>query len=213
MLNTEQIYFDVGQSILQRRGRVFTEKLQRGMMGLPGKKAYEFLIEAECLDATPDELTLESDEIFSSLLPSRLNTMPGLVSLLDYLDDQRLPRCVATSSRRVFAESSLNLVGVLPKVDFIVTAEDVQHGKPAPDIYLLAARKMGLTPNQMLVLEDSQHGCRAGVRSGACTVAVPGDHSRDHDFSGSHFVATSLSDPRIRELLAKQPNTQQNSAQ
>ena len=201
MLNTEQIYFDVGQTILQRRGRSFTDALQRGMMGLPGTKAFEFLIAAENLDATPEELTRESAEIFSVLLPDRLQTMPGLLSLLEFLDRLSLPRCVATSSRRAFAESSLAIVGVLSEMDFIVTAEDVKHGKPAPDIYLLAAQKMGISPDKMLVLEDSQHGSRAGVASGACTVAVPGDHSRDHDFSGTHFSASSLADPRILALL------------
>ncbi len=52
-----------------------------------------------------------------------------------------------------------------------------------------------------MVFEDSQHGSRAGVAAGACTIAVPGDHSRHHDFQGVHFIAESLADPRIYNLL------------
>jgi beta-phosphoglucomutase-like phosphatase (HAD superfamily) len=83
----------------------------------------------------------------------------------------------------------------------VVTAEDVQHGKPSPDIYLQAAERMGVAPYEMLVLEDSHHGSRAGVASGACTIAVPGEHSQDHDFSGVFLRAQSLADPGILRAL------------
>jgi beta-phosphoglucomutase-like phosphatase (HAD superfamily) len=53
----------------------------------------------------------------------------------------------------------------------------------------------------MLVLEDSQHGTRAALAAGACTIAVPGDHSRDHNFAGVFHVANTLADPRIKQLL------------
>lgn len=92
-------------------------------------------------------------------------------------------------------------VGVFERFAFIITAEEVARGKPYPDIYLGAAARMGVPPECMLVLEDSQHGTRAAVAAGACTIAVPGDHSRDHDFSGVYRVANTLTDPLIRQLL------------
>ncbi|MFM8380085.1 MAG: HAD-IA family hydrolase, partial [Planctomycetia bacterium] len=75
-------------------------------------------------------------------------------------------------------------------------------GKPHPEIYERAAVQLGVAPSEMLVFEDSENGCRAAVAAGAVVVAVPGAHSRRHDFTGARFVAESLADPRIVELLA-----------
>jgi beta-phosphoglucomutase-like phosphatase (HAD superfamily) len=84
---------------------------------------------------------------------------------------------------------------------FVLTSADVTHGKPHPEIYQTAARRLAVDPGVMLVLEDSQAGCKAAVAAGAVAVAVPGGHSRRHDFSGARFIADSLADPRIKALL------------
>lgn len=201
MVNTEELYFEVGQTILNRRGKEFTDRLRRGMMGLPGPQAFALMIEYEGLIDTTETLARESDEVFVAMLPDRLRPLKGLLELLDALDALKLPRCVATSSPLSFARVVLEGVNVLHRVDFVITAEHVPRGKPYPDIYLGAAQKLTVQPHEVLVLEDSHHGSRAGVASGACTVAVPGDHSHDHDFSGVHFIADSLADERLYRLL------------
>jgi len=202
MVNTEELYYEVGQTILERRGRLFTDSLRRGMMGLPGPKAFELMIATEKLTDSVATLTSECDEVFASMLPHRLRPLTGLLDLLDALDADKIPRCVATSSTLRFAREVLAGISVLDRVDFIITAEHVTHGKPHPDIYLGAASKLRVQPHELLVFEDSQHGSKAGMSAGACTVAIPGDHSRHHDFSGVHFVAESLADERIYELLS-----------
>lgn len=202
MVNTEELYYEVGQTLLARRGREFTDALRRGMMGLPGPKAFELMIATERLTDSVATLTSECDEVFASMLPHRLRPLTGLLDLLDTLDANKTPRCVATSSTLRFAREVLEGISVLDRVDFIITAEHVTNGKPHPDIYLGAASKLGVLPHELLVFEDSQHGSKAGMSAGACTVAIPGDHSRHHDFSGVHFVAESLADPKIYQLLA-----------
>jgi len=202
LINSEELYFEVFDELLQRRGQHYTHELRRAMMGLPGTQAFEVLIREARLIESARDLEDECDEIFSGVLPDRLQVMPGVLNLLDVLQQRQLPHCVATSSRRAFAVDSLSAVGILERFGFIITAEEVQRGKPFPDIYLAAARRLGVEPNGMLVLEDSQHGTRAALAAGACTVAVPGDHSRDHDFTGVVMVANTLADPRILELLS-----------
>ncbi len=201
MVNTEELYSEVGEILLNRRGKRFTMALKAAMMGLPGPQAFGVMIETEQLSDTPAELAAECDEIFIDLLPEKLQTLPGLEDLLSALDSRQLPRCIATSSTHHFARRVLHITGLGPRFDFVVTAEDVQHGKPAPDIYLEAARRLGIGTHEMLVLEDSHHGSRAGLAAGACTIAVPGEHSRDHDFTGVCYRATSLADKAIVEYL------------
>lgn len=201
MVNTEELYTIVGETILERRGRRFTRELKNRMTGLPGAAAWQLMIDSERLTDPVATLAAESDEIFLDLLPTRLAALPGLFDLLDRLDATSMPRCVATSSSHKFADQVLTLIDAKERFDFVITAEDVEHGKPAPDIYLSAADRMSVAAAEMLVLEDSHHGTRAGIAAGACTVAVPGDHSRNHDFSGVHATVESLADPRLRKLF------------
>jgi pseudouridine 5'-phosphatase len=201
LVNTEELYTQVGESILERRGKKFTSKLKNAMTGLPGPQAFALMIEWERLSDGIETLQFESRAIFEEILPKQLRLLDGVVTLLDRLDHRSLPRCIATSSTREFAKRVLTQVDIIHRFDFIITAEDVERGKPNPDIYRAAAQRMSVLPEQMIVLEDSHHGCQAGVQSGACTVAVPGPHSRDHDFTGVFLQAETLCDPVIEHLL------------
>jgi len=150
-----------------------------------------------------ETLATETREIFASLLDTRLETMPGAIALVDTLVQRDIPRGVATSSGPDFAHDVLGRVGLRDRFGFILTSADVIHGKPHPEIYETAAARLGTQPASMLVFEDSENGCRAAVAAGAVVVAVPGGHSRRHDFTGARFIAESLADPRIRGLLAE----------
>lgn len=173
MINTEDMYTEISQVLLERRGRSFSLELKRAMMGKPAPQAWAIMIAAHDLTDDWETLQAETDVLFESLLPERIAPMPGLMSLLERLDQLQLPRCVATSSHRAFAEEALGLCQLVDRVDFILTARDVAQGKPAPDIYLASAAKMKVEPRQMLVLEDSMTGMEAGLAANACVVAVP----------------------------------------
>lgn len=109
------------------------------------------------------------EEIFARGVPCK----PGLKELLAYLQAQQLPCVVASSSPRAMIEQNLRNTGTLPYFKDIVCGADVQRSKPAPDIFLLAAQRLGVPIAQCLVLEDSHNGVRAGRAAGAVTVMVP----------------------------------------
>lgn len=201
LVNTEELYQHVGGELLRRRGRTFDGDLLDAMMGRPQPVALATMIEWHGLDDTVEGLAAETKEIFAGLLDTRLEPMPGAVDLVTQLASRNVPRGVATSSGPDFAHDVLGRVGLRPHFGFVLTSADVTHGKPHPEIYLTAARRLGIAPEKMLVFEDSQAGCRAAVAAGAVAVAVPAGHSRRHDFAGACFVAESLADPRIAALL------------
>lgn len=202
MFNTEDLYDEVGELLLQRRGHEFDRQLKLEMMGLPGPIAFQIMIDRHGLNDSVETLQSECREIFQGLLPGRIATMPGLLELLDQLEVRGVPKCVATSSHRQFAETALGMFDLMPRFQFILTADDVPQGKPHPDIYLEAARRMGVSPAQMLVLEDSETGSRAAAAAGAWTVAVPTEHSQHVDFAHAQRVVASLEDPWIQSLFA-----------
>jgi HAD superfamily hydrolase (TIGR01509 family) len=201
LVNTEDLYQHVGTEMLRRRGRTFDGDLLDAMMGRPQQVALQVMIDWHGLPDTVETLAAETKTIFQGLLDSRLAPMPGAVALVEELVGRGLPRGVATSSGPDFAHDVLGRVGLLDRFGFVLTSADVTQGKPHPEIYEMAAQRLGVAPERMLVLEDSATGCAAAVAAGAVAVAVPGGHSRRHEFPGARFVADSLADPRIFTLL------------
>jgi HAD superfamily hydrolase (TIGR01509 family) len=171
------------------------------MMGRQASVALQIMIDWHRLDASVEMLQEESELIFSSILDIRLQTMPGLLELLEALETAGIPKGIGTSSHRSFVRRVLGQFQMEPRFQFVLTAEDVVQGKPHPEIYQTAARLFGLVPREVLVLEDSENGCRAAVNAGTFAVAVPHGRSHSHDFGGARFVARSLKDRRIYEVL------------
>lgn len=201
LVNTEELYQHVGSELLRRRGKTFGTDLLDAMMGRPPAVSLAIMIEWHGLADTVETLAAETGAIFAGLLDERLEPMPGAMDLVDALAGRGLPRAVATSSGPAFAHDVLGRVGLLERFAFVLTSADVVNGKPDPEIYLAAAARLGVDPAAMIVFEDSHNGCRAAVAAGAVVVAVPGGHSRRHDFTGARLVADSLADPRIAGLL------------
>jgi HAD superfamily hydrolase (TIGR01509 family) len=201
MFNTEALYEQVGGTLVARRGRRISHELLDEMMGRPPRVALQRMIDWYQLDDTIEQLQVETDGIFADILERELAPMPGLVELLDALQAAEIPKAITTSSRRGFVDQILRLYDYSDHFRFVIAAEDVVQGKPHPEIYQTAARHFGISPTEMLVLEDSQNGCRAAVAAGACAVAVPGQHSHHHDFTGARFVATGIGDPRLYDLI------------
>jgi HAD superfamily hydrolase (TIGR01509 family) len=201
MFNTEEVYTSVGSELMRRRGKTFCGGLKDAMMGLPPKESFEVMIRWHGLSDTVEQLIPESNAVFLGLLRGRLAVMPGLIELLAALEAAGIPKAIATSSGRELADACLTPFDFPRRFRFVLTSEDIVRGKPDPEVYLAAAARFGVQPDEMLVLEDSQNGCRAAAAAGAFTVAVPGEHSRRQDFSMASLVVASLADARLYAAL------------
>jgi HAD superfamily hydrolase (TIGR01509 family) len=171
------------------------------MMGRRPYEAIQVMIDMMGLTETPDELLAESESIFSGMLDVHLAPMPGLYELLELIELRQLPKGVATSSPRRYLLNLLQRFRLEQRFPVTLTAEDVSHGKPHPEIYLKAAERLGVRPLEMLVLEDSEAGTKSAAAAGAHIISVPHVHSESHDFTLAKAVARSLVDPVILELL------------
>ncbi|MBR0192649.1 MAG: HAD family phosphatase [Thermoguttaceae bacterium] len=201
MFNSEDVYFETGLRLLRLFGCEYTQALSNALMGYTPQNTFQGMIDAHNLPVTWQELQAKSDEIFLSIMPDILQPMPGLFRLLDHLDAHGIPHAVCTSSNPRLVYSMLPIHDLERRFDFILTSDDVTHGKPHPEMYLRAAERFGVEPASMMVLEDSHNGCLAGANAGAFVVAVPGEHSRDHDFSMASLIADALDDERIMQIL------------
>jgi beta-phosphoglucomutase-like phosphatase (HAD superfamily) len=125
------------------------------------------------------------------------------------LENLQIPKAVATSSNRRFAERALAFFDLEPRFEFILTSEDVSRGKPDPEIYLKGLQVLGITSAEAVVVEDSRVGLMAAAAAGiTCLVTVNGYTARE-DTSGADLVVSELGDPpdvqvtldTVRELV------------
>lgn len=201
MLNTEDVFELAGVELMARRGLEMTDTIRHGMMGRRPVEAFTILKELTGIRESLEDLMHETKILFTSLSADRLSVMPGLLEVFELLDACNLPRAVATSSPRAYMTHLLEKFNLLHRIDFALTAEDVTHGKPHPEIYLKAASLHGVSPAEMLVLEDSETGTRAAAAAGAYVVSVPSRHTDFGDFSMSCLRVASLLDERLHALL------------
>jgi pseudouridine 5'-phosphatase len=201
LVNSEDLYEQAGETVLNRRGKTYDAALREQMMGRPVVDAIQLMIDCHSLPDPLEELMCECREVLESLMATSLSPMPGVKRLLVELQAAQVPIAVATSGTREYAHAVLSKLNLKQCFRFILTADDITRGKPDPEVYLLAAERLGLAPPQMMVLEDSANGCRAAVAARAFVVAVPNRHTSDHSFTGARLIADTLADPRIRRAL------------
>lgn len=206
MFNTEDIFNEVGHEVLRRRGKQMTQELLQQMMGRRAAEALLIMTRFHELTDTVPALIDETRALFLELARDRLAPMPGLFELLAHIETCGLPKGVATSSSRRYLEDILNRFELLGRFDMTLAAEDVTHGKPHPEIYLSAAERLLVAPEQMLVLEDSHAGTTAGVAARAVVVSVPTVHSRYQDFGHAAHIVERLDDPLVLTLISGPSN-------
>ncbi|TDK29437.1 HAD family hydrolase [Luteimonas terrae] len=123
--------------------------------------------------AAADALLEDGHARYVAVAEAGVPHRPGIVALLELLASHGVPRAVATSTRSPLAQRKLAAAGLLSHFDVVCTSSDVATPKPAPDVYLLAAERLGVVPAQCLVLEDSPTGVRAALAAGMTAIQVP----------------------------------------
>jgi HAD superfamily hydrolase (TIGR01509 family) len=201
MFNTEDIYFEVGSQLMRRRGCEYSRQLNDAVMGCSPQVCFETMIRWHGLSDRWEAMAAESEDLFISLLDGYLAPLPGLLELLDALETAGIPKAICTSSSRRDLTAVLSRFHLEPRFQFTLTAEDITHSKPHPEIYLKATARLELPAHEILVLEDSQTGCGAAADAGTLVAAVPCGYSKNQDFSIASLVLESLADPRLYELL------------
>jgi HAD superfamily hydrolase (TIGR01509 family) len=140
---------------------------------------------------TPPTLRQRLEQLWPLTLDS-VGLMPGVEPLLVHLQAAGYPLAIATASDRSWVTRWLTRFQLQPYFKAIATSNDVPNGKPAPDVYLLAARQLGVAPQRCLVFEDSLAGLQAAKAAGMVVVAVPSPATQSLDFSQADHIIPSL---------------------
>jgi HAD superfamily hydrolase (TIGR01509 family) len=201
MLDTERVVRNSWQRAASEYGYTISDDLYLDLIGLTIPSA-----EARLRDALGDSLPLEDvrqlQRSFTThtITTEGISLKPGLRALLTFLDGHAVLKGVATSTYQEEAQRRLSIAGIANAFDTFVFGEDVENGKPAPDIYLKASRQIGIDPERCIVLEDSDVGIEAAHAAGAVPILVPDLKPPSTRAAGLAFrVLPSLQE--VRQLL------------
>lgn len=142
-------------------------------IGVPWVQSRVFLLERMGTDFPIDQYFEQMIAHFEMLAATQLRLKPGVVELLDFLDELALPRCIATSSAHSTVQSHLSAHGLTGRFHAVIGHGDYAASKPAPDPFLTAARRLGVEPAFCLALEDSYNGVRSASAAGMMTFMIP----------------------------------------
>ncbi|RLC79563.1 MAG: hypothetical protein DRI81_05205, partial [Chloroflexi bacterium] len=184
---------------LARYGRELDDQTFRDVQGMRVADSSRLFCERFALPISPEQAMAKRDELFLQAVPTRLRPRPDLYSLLDELAARELLLGVATSGHRRYVSLAMQTLGLDGRFQAIAAGDDVERGKPAPDIYLLAAERLGVPPDRCLALEDAPLGVQSAVTAGMRCVAVPSQWTAALDFPGAARVFPSLNE--VREAL------------
>ncbi len=174
MLDTERVSFRAWTLASEELGARMPESLAYSIIGMNSAGSREFLRRHLGDDFPLAELAELTHQHYLRILDTEgVQCKTGLHALLDWLGEAGVPRAVATSTRHHLAIDKLGKAGIVQYFDEIVGGDQVAHGKPAPDIYLEAARRLGIVPTQCIALEDSINGLRSAHAAGMPVILVP----------------------------------------
>lgn len=202
LLNSEPLHDEVNLQILREEGIEADSSVTDPYVGRTSEAMWGDLIEQLHLTKSIDSLIERQwADVIRALPHSGIEASEGLLDLLTYMEDHFIRATIASSSRGAFVEAVLRYLRIERFFEGYTCGEDIVHSKPAPDIFLLAARKLGVSPSECLVIEDSSAGVRAGKAAGMFTVGYRNPTSEGQDVSVADVTVMHLSD--IRHILAE----------
>lgn len=183
LVDTEQLAADAMDAFLLRYGLDRRQDIHDQMLGRRLVDAIEIVRLGYALDDPLEDLTLIYAEMRRQALVGKVHPMPGALEIVTFVRDAGLAVGLASSGIRDHVDLSLHEAGLAGLFGVEVTGDEVERGKPAPDLFLKAAEGLGVRPVGCVVFEDAPAGIEAAVAAGMRAICVPNEHSRDKPFS------------------------------
>ena len=202
LLDTEHFYTEVTEEICREYGKTFDWSIKRNMIGRPSLESARYLVDALSLPIAPEEYqrrrALRLDELFPLS-----KEKPGAEAFTRALAARGVPIAVATSSERhLFERKTLDHQGWFSLFRAVVVGDDprVKKGKPAPDVFLVAAGELGASPEDCVVFEDAPVGLLAAHAAGMQVVALPDDGMDREAYAEAQLVIGAYADVSPEDL-------------
>lgn len=172
LIQSEEVWDKVREQFVRERGGRYDAEIQRAMMGMSSPEWSHYLHEHAGVPGEPEAINAEIVRRMLAAYRDHLPLIPGAVEAVRRLA-ARFPLGLASSSNRELIDTVLDVAGLARHFATTVSSEEVAHGKPAPDVYLEAGRRLAVPPERCAAVEDSHGGIRSAKNAGMRVVAIP----------------------------------------
>jgi len=172
LIQSEEVWDEVRERYTRERGGRYDAEIQRAMMGMSSTEWSSFLHETAGISDAPEEINHAVVQLMLAAYREHLPLVDGAVEAVQRLA-AAFPLAVASSSNRPLIDAVLDAAGLEAYFAATVSSEEVAHGKPAPDVYLEAARRLGAEATRCAAVEDSHGGIRSAKAAGMRVIAIP----------------------------------------
>jgi HAD superfamily hydrolase (TIGR01509 family) len=172
LLDTEELWDEVREGLARERGGRWHGGAQADMMGMSSVEWSAYMHDRIGLAEPPEEISAEVVRRMLARYREQLPLIPGAVEAVERMSS-RWPLALASSSNRELIDGALEASGLAHHFRVTVSSEEVPRGKPAPDVYLEAARQLAVRPDRCAAVEDSRNGIRSARAAGMHVVAIP----------------------------------------
>jgi HAD superfamily hydrolase (TIGR01509 family) len=172
LLQSEEVWDAIRERYVREAGGRYDDEVQRAMMGMSAPEWSRYLHEEAGVCQDPEDINRDVVERMLEAYRRELPLLPGAVEAVRRTAES-FPLGLASSSNREVFEAVLDLAGIADCFSATVSSEEVARGKPAPDVYLEAARRLGVAPEDCAAVEDSHAGIRSARSAGMRVVAIP----------------------------------------
>lgn len=201
--DTEPIHSRADNAILARYGFSISPEENDSLVGVPTKKSWEIMREMfkipEAAEWLAEEKTREAARIIAT---DGISPNKGLLQLLDGLKRKGCTLAIASGQYRRIIDAVLAKLRIESYFSAIVSGEDTANGKPNPEVFLTAAKRLGVRPDECLVIEDSESGVTAAKAAGMACVALRMPSTARHDVSKADVIVGSLAELDAADMAA-----------
>ena len=196
LIESEQVWDAAREDLVRERGGAWNDSATRDMMGMSSKEWSRYMHDRLDVPMEPDEI---NDDVVRRVAAAYDDHLPLLPHALETVRELagRWPLGVASSSNRQIIELVLDRSGLRDFFAAVLSSQEVEHGKPAPDVYLTVAKQLGVEPSDCVAVEDSTNGIKAALAAGMRTIAVP---NRQFTPDGAVLATATAVVPSLAEV-------------
>lgn len=199
LVDSEPMQVDAMRELLRPYGIAYTDSENQEFFGFTDPEVFRVLRARYGLEPDDDALTRRRTVLLVRLARTRTVPMPGVPDVPQALHGLGYRLAVASSSALDVIRATVDVLGIAGLFETLVSGLEVGRGKPAPDIFVETARRLGLAPRACLVIEDSRNGVRAAKAAGMVCAAIPCPATTHEDFSEADWRLDAL--PELLPIL------------
>ncbi len=202
LVDSEPLHLLAMQKLLQRYEIAYNEHDNREFLGKKDIVIFEILIDRFKLDLTPAQFVDVKEELMVELISSKAIARPGVASLLERARNLGVPMAVASSATLPTINLVVDTLNIRHYFKTLCSGDQVKHGKPAPDVYLLAAQQIKVAPENCLVVEDTITGLTAGKAAGMFCISIPCEATAHQDHSIADLSLSRIDEIPVEKIFA-----------